>query len=125
MGTPPPSKSPIYIFLQQIYVQNFLNMLHTLHFFPLQNAVYFIMLPFIGSCIIPILLTGCAKIKMPNSGAKTLNTKSRVKPPKDYTQHLENGESLKSKRFNSFSPKRRILERYVFCPFATSKENTL
>ena len=30
-------------------------MLHTLRFFPLQNAVYFIMLPFFGSCIIHIL----------------------------------------------------------------------
>ena len=31
-------------------------------FFPLQNVVYFIMLPFFGSCIIHILNTGCAKI---------------------------------------------------------------
>ena len=31
-------------------------------FFPLKNAVYFIMLPFFGSCIIHILNTGCAKI---------------------------------------------------------------
>jgi hypothetical protein len=30
-------------------------------FFPLQNAVYFIMLP-LGSCIIHILYTGCAEI---------------------------------------------------------------
>jgi hypothetical protein len=35
-------------------------MLHTLRFF-LQNAVYFIMLPFFGSCIIHILHTECAK----------------------------------------------------------------
>jgi len=35
-------------------------MLHTLRF-PLQNAVYFIMLLF-GSCIIHILHTECAKI---------------------------------------------------------------
>jgi len=39
-----------------------LNMLHTLRF-SLQNAVYFIMLPFFfGSCIIHILHTECAKI---------------------------------------------------------------
>jgi hypothetical protein len=31
-------------------------------FFPLQNVVYFIILPFFGSCIIHILNTGCAKI---------------------------------------------------------------
>jgi len=37
-----------------------LNMLHTLCF-SLQNAVYFIMLPFLVSCIIHILHTGCAK----------------------------------------------------------------
>jgi hypothetical protein len=36
-------------------------MLHTLRF-SLQNAVYFIMLPFFGSCVIQILHTGCAKI---------------------------------------------------------------
>jgi hypothetical protein len=35
-------------------------MLHTLRFF-FQNAVYFIMVPFFGSCIIRILHTGCAK----------------------------------------------------------------
>ena len=35
-------------------------MLHTLRF-SLQNSVYFIMLPFFGTCIIHILHTGCAK----------------------------------------------------------------
>jgi hypothetical protein len=38
-----------------------LNMLYTL-LFSLQNAVYFIMLPFLGSCIIYILHTECGKI---------------------------------------------------------------
>ena len=42
---------------------------YTLRFFPLQNAVCFIILTF-GSCIIHILYTGCAKIKKNNSGAK-------------------------------------------------------
>jgi len=37
-------------------------MLHTLRF-SLQNAVYFIMLPFLGSCIIHILHTGVLKFK--------------------------------------------------------------
>jgi len=36
-------------------------MLHTLRFY-LQNAVYFVMLPFLGSCVIHILHTECAKI---------------------------------------------------------------
>jgi hypothetical protein len=40
-------------------------------FFPLQNTVCFIMLP-LGSCIIHILHTGCAKVKKQNSGAKGL-----------------------------------------------------
>jgi len=38
-------------------------MLHTLRF-SLQNAVYFIMLPFFGSCIIHMLLKKC-KCKTP------------------------------------------------------------
>jgi hypothetical protein len=36
-----------------IYVLNILNMLHTFRFFPLQNVVYFIMLPF----LVPVLFT--------------------------------------------------------------------
>jgi hypothetical protein len=47
-------------------------MLHTLRFFSLQNAVYYIMLPFFETCIIHILHTGCAKIQMQNFGAKRL-----------------------------------------------------
>jgi len=46
-------------------------MLHILRF-SLQNAVYFIMIPFFGSRIIHILHTGCGKIQMSNSGAKRL-----------------------------------------------------
>jgi hypothetical protein len=56
-----PPNTPLYIFLQQNYVLNFLNMLHTLRFFTskfrlFHNATFF------GSCIIRILHTGCAKI---------------------------------------------------------------
>jgi len=40
-----------YIFIQQIYILNILNMLHNLRFFSLQNAVYFIMPP----CLVPVL----------------------------------------------------------------------
>ena len=38
-------------------------MLHTVRF-SLQNAVYFIMLPFFDLCIIHVLHTECAKIEM-------------------------------------------------------------
>jgi hypothetical protein len=43
----------IFLFIQQIYVMNILNTLHNLSFFPLQNVVYFIMLPF----LVPVLFT--------------------------------------------------------------------
>jgi hypothetical protein len=51
----------IFLFIQQIYVLNILNMLHTLRFSSskcrlFHNAAFF------GSCIIHILYTGCAKI---------------------------------------------------------------
>jgi len=54
--------TPFYIFFQQIYVINFLNMLHTLHFFSskcrlFHNATFF------GSCVIHILHTGVLKFK--------------------------------------------------------------
>jgi thiosulfate reductase cytochrome b subunit len=42
-----------FLFTQRIYVLNILNMLHSLSFFPLQNVVYFIMLPF----LVPVLFT--------------------------------------------------------------------
>ena len=53
-----------------MYVQNILNMLHTLRFFSskcrlFHNATFF------GSCVIHILYTGCAKIKK-KTGAKGL-----------------------------------------------------
>ena len=53
---------PHFIFIQQISVLNILNMLYNLHFFSLQNAVHFIMLPCLVSVITHILNTGCAKI---------------------------------------------------------------
>jgi hypothetical protein len=44
---------PHFIFIQQISVLNILNMLYNLHFFSLQNVIYFIMLP----CLVSALLT--------------------------------------------------------------------
>jgi hypothetical protein len=52
----------IYIFFSRNIRTEFFK--HAAHsaFFPLQNAIYFIMLPFFGSCIIHILHKECAKI---------------------------------------------------------------
>jgi hypothetical protein len=50
-----------FIYFEQIYILNFLNMLHTLHFFS-SNCCLFHNATFFGSCIIHILRTGCAKI---------------------------------------------------------------
>ena len=46
---------------------------HAAHspFFSLQNAVYFIMLPFFGSCVIRIVYIECAKIKKKNPAPKS------------------------------------------------------
>ena len=43
------------------YIQGVLNMVYTLRFFSLQNAVCFNNSNVFGSCIIHILYTGCAK----------------------------------------------------------------
>ena len=51
----------LYIYSTNIHTEYFKHTAHS-PFFPLQNAVYFIMLPFFGSCIIHILYTKCAKI---------------------------------------------------------------
>ena len=60
-----------FLFIQQIYVLNILNMLQTLRFFPLQNAVYFIMLPFLVPVLFPFYIQVCSNLKK-NSGAKAL-----------------------------------------------------
>jgi hypothetical protein len=50
-----------FLFIQQIYVLNVLNMLHTLRFF-FSKCRLFHNPTFFGSCVIHILYTGCAKI---------------------------------------------------------------
>jgi len=47
------SKSCIYIFIQQIYLLNILNMIYTLRSFSLQNAVCFIIVTY----LVPVLFT--------------------------------------------------------------------
>jgi hypothetical protein len=56
-----PPDVAFYIFFSTNISTEYFKQLHTLRF-SLQNAVYFIMLPFFGSCIIHILHTRCAKI---------------------------------------------------------------
>ena len=47
-------------------------MVYTVRFFPLQNAVRFIILTYLVPVLFTFLYTGCAKIKKNNSGAKRL-----------------------------------------------------
>jgi len=70
------SKVAFYIFIQQIYVQNILNMVYTLCFFSSKCSLFHNSNVF-GSCIIHILYKGCAKIKKNNSGVKRLNKREK------------------------------------------------
>jgi hypothetical protein len=64
--TPLPTTHPIfYIFLTNTRTEFFKQAAHY-PFLSLQNAVYFVMPPFFGSCIIHILHTGCAKKNLKN-----------------------------------------------------------
>ena len=68
----------LYIYSTNIGTEYFKHAANS-PFFPLQNVVYFIMLPFFGFCVTHILYTECAKIKNKNSGAKGLTGTFRVK----------------------------------------------
>ena len=66
---------PHFIFIQQISVLNILNMLYNLHFFSLQDAVYFITLHIFGSCITHILNTGVLKFEEKKIRRQKVNVK--------------------------------------------------
>ena len=68
--SPLTSRCCILYIIQQIYIQNILNMLHT-PFFSSSKCRLFHNATFFGSRVIHILYTGCAKIKK-NSVAKGL-----------------------------------------------------
>ena len=53
----------LYIFIQQIQVLNILNMVYTLRFFSLQNAVCFIILTYLVPVLITFYTQGVLKLK--------------------------------------------------------------
>jgi hypothetical protein len=64
----------LYIYSTNIGTEHFNHAAHS-PFSSLQNAVCFIMLPFLGSCIIHILRTGSAKIKKTKFRLQKVKTK--------------------------------------------------
>jgi len=57
------SKVVFYIFIQQIQVLNILNMVYTLSFFYLQNAVCFIILTYLVPVLLTFYIQGVLKLK--------------------------------------------------------------
>ena len=57
------SKVAFYIFIQQIYLLNILNMVYTLRFFSLQNAVCFIILTYLVPVLFTVYIQDVLKLK--------------------------------------------------------------
>ena len=57
------SKVAFYIFIQQIQVLNILNMVYTVRFFSLQNAVCFIILTYLVPVLFTFYIQGVLKLK--------------------------------------------------------------
>ena len=57
------SKVAFYIFIQQIYLLNILNIVYILHFFSLQNAVCFIILTYLIPALFTFYIQGVLKLK--------------------------------------------------------------
>jgi len=57
------SKVAFYIFIKQIQVLNILNVVHTLHFFSLQNAVCFIILTYLVLVLFTFYVQSVLKLK--------------------------------------------------------------
>jgi len=75
------SKVAYYIFIQQIQVQNILNMVYALLFFPpLQKAVCFIILTYLVPALFTIYIQGVLKLKKNNFGAKRLSNTCTAAP---------------------------------------------
>jgi hypothetical protein len=66
-----PQHTPFFIFFQQIHVLNFFKYAAHSPFLSLQNAVYFIMLPFLVTVLFTFYIQGVLK-NLKNSGVKRL-----------------------------------------------------
>ena len=73
------SKFEFYIFIQQIEVLNILNMVYTLQFFSVQNAICFIILTYLVPVLFTVYIQGVLKLKKNNSGTKRLNIKGSLR----------------------------------------------